>query len=93
MAVPGGARSRLKGHADRAHSPGRLGLKGYLEVVALLGTQATTLEPRLPLLVADVAAFRHLTGLTWPLRDLVVVHPGASDPRRRWPAAPGPRWL
>ncbi|WP_052889544.1 glycosyltransferase family 9 protein [Thermogemmatispora carboxidivorans] len=59
----------------------------YLEVVALVGAAATTLEPHLPLIAADVEELRQLPGLSWPLARLVVLHPGASDPRRRWPPA------
>jgi ADP-heptose:LPS heptosyltransferase len=57
----------------------------YLEVVRLVGAAATTLEPSLPVLASDVRELRASTGLSWPPGRLVVLHPGASDPRRRWP--------
>jgi ADP-heptose:LPS heptosyltransferase len=44
-----------------------------LEVVGLAGAPPTTLEPRLA------------TGSSPPRCPRVLVHPGASDPRRRWP--------
>ena len=51
-----------------------------LEVVALAGAAAVQLEPRL-LLTPDEAARRRA-----PRSPSVVLHPGATDPRRRWPA-------
>ncbi|WP_246036538.1 glycosyltransferase family 9 protein [Cellulomonas telluris] len=54
-----------------------------LEVVGLTGAPAVVLEPRLA--VTDEErdrARRHVGGGD----RLVVVHPGATDPRRRWPA-------
>jgi ADP-heptose:LPS heptosyltransferase len=55
----------------------------YLEVVALVGARAHQLEPHLDVTAADRYAAVHA------LPDLgdapyVVLHPGASDPRRRW---------
>ena len=54
-----------------------------LEVVGLAGCRPVTLEPRITPSTQDRAA-----GDAW-LRDLprpvLVVHPGATDPRRRWP--------
>lgn len=56
----------------------------WLEVAALAGAVPTTLEPRIHLTGADVdAVTRHVPRDGAPL---AVVHPGASDPRRRWPA-------
>jgi ADP-heptose:LPS heptosyltransferase len=56
----------------------------FLEVVALVGAPPVTVEPRLALTAADV---RHAeTALPISAQPLVVLHPGASDPRRRWPA-------
>jgi len=56
----------------------------FLEVVALVGAAPVTVEPRLALTAADV---RHAeTALPISAQPLVVLHPGASDPRRRWPA-------
>ncbi|MFL6121226.1 glycosyltransferase family 9 protein [Actinophytocola sp.] len=55
-----------------------------LEVVALAGAAPVTLQPELPLTEADrESARRVLDGLP---RPLVVIHPGATDPRRHWPA-------
>src|SRR5690625_4755045 len=54
-----------------------------LEVAGLAGCRPVTLEPRITPSTQDRAA-----GDAW-LRDLpgpvLVVHPGATDPRRRWP--------
>jgi ADP-heptose:LPS heptosyltransferase len=56
-----------------------------LEVVALVGARPVTLAPVLRVTDSDrSAAARALPPST---RPLVVVHPGATDPRRRWPAA------
>ncbi len=56
----------------------------FLEVVALVGAPPVTVEPRLALTAADV---RHADqALPVSAQPLVVLHPGATDPRRRWPA-------
>ena len=56
----------------------------FLEVVALVGAAPVTVEPRIALTAADV---RHAEqALPISAQPLVVLHPGASDPRRRWPA-------
>ena len=56
----------------------------YLEVVGLVGATPATLVPRVTLLDRDEAeADTALAGLAGPFAAL---HPGASDPRRRWPA-------
>lgn len=72
----------------------------FLEVVALVGAAPVGLEPRLAVTEADrAAATAALTvALTSALtaasagagvggagRPLVALHPGATDPRRRWP--------
>jgi ADP-heptose:LPS heptosyltransferase len=55
----------------------------FLEVVALVGAPPVTIEPRLALTAADV---RHgEEALPISPQPLVVLHPGATDPRRRWP--------
>ncbi len=54
-----------------------------LEVAALAGAAPVSLEPSLPL-TADEQQRRNTRRRREPT---VVVHPGASDPRRRWPAA------
>ncbi len=55
----------------------------YLEVVAMVGARPTSVEPELAVTEADIAAaFRVMPEAVQPL---VAIHPGASDPRRRWP--------
>ncbi|MGI5211618.1 glycosyltransferase family 9 protein [Plantactinospora sp. CA-290183] len=56
----------------------------YLEVAALVGASPTTVVPRLVATDADLAEARAVLGP--PDRPRVALHPGASDPRRRWPA-------
>lgn len=54
-----------------------------LEVVGLAGAPPVTLIPSISLTRQDIArAGPELRGLPGPL---VAVHPGATDPRRRWP--------
>lgn len=57
----------------------------WLEVAALAGAPAVEIEPHLAVTAAEISA---VVGL---LPDgpgpVVVVHPGANDTRRRWPAA------
>ena len=55
----------------------------YLEVVALVGARPLTLEPAIAVTELDRAELAPL-GLD-PNAPLVVLHPGATDPRRRWP--------
>jgi ADP-heptose:LPS heptosyltransferase len=60
----------------------------HLEVVALVGATPVHLSPELAVTRTDrLAADQVLraAGLD-PYAPLAVVHPGASDPRRRWPA-------
>lgn len=57
----------------------------FLEVVGLVGAPPVTLEPTLYVTAADR---RESLGVLEPTeRPLVAVHPGANDPRRRWPPA------
>lgn len=56
-----------------------------LEVVGLAGAAPVSLEPRLIVTPEETAAGLHLTGAG--TRPLLVIHPGATDPRRRWPAS------
>lgn len=56
----------------------------YLEVVSLVGAAPVTLEPRLAITRQDRAEIAGL--LSKEKQPLVVLHPGASDPRRRWPS-------
>ena len=55
----------------------------YLELVELVGADPVTLHPRLSLMDSDRAEAA-AAGL--PDGPLVALHPGAEDPRRRWPA-------
>ncbi len=55
----------------------------FLEVVGLVGAVPVELEPRLEVTPADRAAAD--AGLGSRTGALVAVHPGARDPRRRWP--------
>jgi len=56
----------------------------YLEVVALIGARPRELEPRLTVTADDLSgAVAALPGLGDG--RYVVLHPGATDPRRRWP--------
>jgi ADP-heptose:LPS heptosyltransferase len=56
----------------------------YLEVVGLVGAKPVTLEPVLAVTPADVAAAAAVAPCAD--RPLAVIHAGASDPRRHWPA-------
>jgi ADP-heptose:LPS heptosyltransferase len=57
----------------------------FLEAVALIGARPVSLVPRLAVTPKDRdAAKAALDGRNGPV---VVVHPGATDGRRRWPAA------
>lgn len=54
-----------------------------LEVVGLVGARVVGLEPRLAVLNADR---EEAAGALAPTEQpLAVLHPGATDPRRRWP--------
>lgn len=53
----------------------------WLEVAGLAGAAPADLEPALPVSDGDRYAARRLLG-----GRTVVVHPGATDPRRHWPA-------
>ena len=55
----------------------------FLEVVALVGAAPVSLEPRLAVTAADRAEAAR--ALPADERPLVALHPGANDPRRRWP--------
>ncbi|MFL6128952.1 MAG: glycosyltransferase family 9 protein [Mycobacteriales bacterium] len=57
-----------------------------LEVVGLVGAVPVGIEPTLEVAAADrAAADQVLREVTGRGRPLVAVHPGATDPRRRWP--------
>ena len=56
----------------------------WLEVVSLVGAEPVVLRPRVAVTAADrAAAADALDGVG--AGPLVAVHPGATDPRRRWP--------
>ncbi|MBO0869680.1 MAG: glycosyltransferase family 9 protein [Micromonosporaceae bacterium] len=55
----------------------------YLEVVELVGAAPVTYRPALELTEQDRVEVKRLLGEAD--RPRVVLHPGASDPRRRWP--------
>ncbi|MFL6223320.1 MAG: glycosyltransferase family 9 protein [Actinomycetes bacterium] len=55
----------------------------FLEVAGLVGATPVTLEPRLQVTAIDRAEAAAV--LDDGDQPLVVLHPGANDPRRRWP--------
>jgi ADP-heptose:LPS heptosyltransferase len=55
----------------------------HLELVSYAGAATTELVPRIFVTAAGVAEAQRLTSST---DNYVVMHPGATDPRRRWPA-------
>ncbi len=57
----------------------------YLEAVGLVGAAPVGLQPQLAVTAADRA--EALAALSPDGRPLVAIHPGATDPRRRWSAA------
>ena len=58
----------------------------WLEVAGLAGaSHEVVMEPRLAVRLEEVAQAARLRE-RWP-EGIVVLHPGATDPRRRWPAA------
>lgn len=55
----------------------------YLEVASLVGAKTADLEPEIAVTDRDLTESRRMVPeLSQPL---VVLHPGASDPRRHWP--------
>lgn len=56
-----------------------------LEVAGLAGGTPVQLEPTLRLTPEEVALRRRVRQRTPGEEPLVVLHPGATDPRRRWP--------
>jgi ADP-heptose:LPS heptosyltransferase len=56
----------------------------YLEVAGLVGARPVTHRPLFELTADDHAEARAVLGASTAPR--VVLHPGAADPRRRWPA-------
>jgi len=55
----------------------------YLELVGLVGAPPVEIAPRFAVTSADTAA---AAAVLPPGEPLVLLHPGATDPRRRWPA-------
>ena len=55
----------------------------YLEVVSLVGANLANLEPQVNITEQDLAESREVVPES--KKPLVVIHPGAGDPRRRWP--------
>ncbi len=55
----------------------------HLEVASLVGARTANLEPRLPVAYGDLTEARSVVPNID--RPLVALHPGAGDPRRRWP--------
>jgi ADP-heptose:LPS heptosyltransferase len=56
----------------------------HLEVAALVGAPPVTFQPRLELTEQDRVEAKRLVPADG--RPVAALHPGASDPRRRWPA-------
>ncbi len=55
----------------------------YLEIVSLVGAYTNNIEPRIFVTDEDLqVAARHVPETSEPL---VILNPGAGDPRRRWP--------
>lgn len=55
----------------------------FLEAVALIGIEPVTLESRIIVTDADLAEAQRV--MPEEGQPLAVLHPGAGDPRRRWP--------
>jgi len=55
----------------------------YLEVASLVGARTANLEPHLPVIDRDLAEAGSV--VQEAEGSLVALHPGAGDPRRRWP--------
>ena len=55
----------------------------YLEVAAMVGASPIMLEPEVVVTDADLIEAREV--VPDGVEPLVVIHPGATDPRRRWP--------
>jgi ADP-heptose:LPS heptosyltransferase len=57
----------------------------WLEVVAQIGAEPAHLRPRIAVTAADRAAADEALAGVDAVGPLVALHPGATDPRRRWP--------
>lgn len=60
----------------------------WLDVVGLLGVVAQRVRPRFPVIAEDRRAAAESLAMAGvePDTAYVVIHPGATDPQRRWPA-------
>ncbi len=57
----------------------------YLEMVALAGAKTLNIEPHWESVPADLQELGSVLP-DWESKKLIVIHPGATDMRRRWPA-------
>ncbi len=57
----------------------------YLEIVSLVGAEPVSYEPKVEVTPVDLA--ESLAVVPETKKPLVVIHPGAIDPRRRWPTS------
>lgn len=55
----------------------------YLEVVSLIGAREVVLEPHISLIEEDLQEAHSVVPMSE--KPLVALHPGAGDPKRRWP--------
>jgi len=59
----------------------------YLELAAALGAPAVRVQPHFFVVEAELAAADRVLGAAGVTGPFAVIHPGATDPRRRWPPA------
>lgn len=57
-----------------------------LEVVREVGAETKHLDPPLEVVPEDIQEAEEAVGPFGEDRQMIILHPGASDPRRRWPA-------
>ncbi|MGI4021995.1 MAG: glycosyltransferase family 9 protein [Janthinobacterium lividum] len=57
----------------------------YLEMVALVGAKTLDIEPQWKSVPTDLEELSAVLP-NWESKKLIVIHPGATDMRRRWPA-------
>ncbi len=57
----------------------------YLEMVALVGAKTLDIEPRWESVPSDLQELNTVLP-DWQNQKIIVLHPGATDMRRRWPA-------
>lgn len=57
----------------------------YLEMVALAGAKTLNIEPRWQSVSEDLKELNTVLP-DWKNKKIIVIHPGATDMRRRWPA-------